>query len=68
MLDIMIANGGRPSSELSQQIAADSLVAPLAPVDTYRLVMNSTSAVGYCGRAKNHARQAVAKVKRPKID
>ena len=69
MLDIIVERSAAPSKlDHSQKIKADETVATLAPVDMYRLVMNTTSAVGYCGRAKNHARQAVAKVKLPKIN
>jgi hypothetical protein len=69
MLDMIVERSATPSKiDLSQKIKADETVGSLAPVDMYRLVMNTTSAVGYCGRAKNHARQAVANVKIPKID
>ncbi len=69
MLDMIVERSAAPSKiDLSQKIKADETVSALAQVDMYRLVMNTTSAVGYCGRAKNHARQAVANVKIPKID
>lgn len=69
MLDILVGRStGRTKVGLAQQIEESELIAALPELDTYRLVMNATSAVGYCGRAKNHARQEVAKIKPPKID
>lgn len=69
MLDIIIERStGAIKVGLAEQIRSDAMINALADVDKYRLVMNTTSAVGYCGRAKNHARQAVATVKLPKID
>ena len=69
MLDILVERSkGATQVDLAEQIEASELIAPLPDLDTYRLVMNATSAVGYCGRAKNHARHEVAGFETPKAE